>query len=744
MVLSRPLIAFAFLAEKFEETGDLAQGLMPLFAPIISKHEGQEFSAEDFSEDVSNYYGIRVHPWAVQDWLSRLERERYVEKVSLAGGLYSYRYLKSPVDVKTIEETDVTKLLEVFCKHAQKRFEVQGIAISKATLEQGFFDRLVSMDFLSIVLKPEAPKEPPKYTKDTLRLPVSTVQDEDRHRQEQEAQIDYVCADFILTTSVENPGLFEILVQITCGALVAEVILDFQVPAKKVEFKNLTVYLDAPFIMDLLDLSYPENVRYSGELFKQLKDTSARISVFPHSIEEMRGAIKAPLDRFERGELATGPTGSRLRSSTFRAYARSVISSVEADVKDLGISIANTSHLKSPQSRQFFTSLEEEDLSQSIGHYENVTARQRDAGSIGNVIRLRQRADVPMHNISACRAIFLTRNSRLAQKSTDFLIGKGVIGNRSVPPCIHDRYMAGLLWITQGGKGKELSRQRLLANCASAISPRQDVVKRMHSFLSELDERKARHFQALMTNSKAAHYLMNRALGDAGLITRENVAEVYEEVERIAAEKVTVEKNAEIEKLHIDYKEIVRAKDQELSKSKTELDANVAVKRAQEDAYAASEDAFASQLLAKKEKKRADELATTLGEVLAERERTNRLAIEQAVSFARNVQLRAQIHVAIGIGLLSIVLGLAANYAPIIFGQESLGTNLTVLVSIGMTGLLTAVQFWVFPEQLFGQYVTRKRDEALFRKARELNVADLLESYSVEWSKGTVRKKDNS
>lgn len=114
MEITRPLIAFAFLAERFEETGDIAQGLMPLFAPIIEIREGMEFVPKEFANDISEYYGIKVHPWVVEDWLIRLEKEKYVERIPLAHGLYSYRYLKPPKDGQGVQEGDIKKLLDVF------------------------------------------------------------------------------------------------------------------------------------------------------------------------------------------------------------------------------------------------------------------------------------------------------------------------------------------------------------------------------------------------------------------------------------------------------------------------------------------------------------------------------------------------------------------------------------------------------------------------------------------------------
>lgn len=749
MKLSRPLIAFAFLAEKFEQTGDIVQGLMPLFSPIIAELEGKEFSGDEFAERLSNYYGIKVHSWAVEDWLSRLESEKYIERLNPSNHTVKYRYLKVPNDTK-VDEGDVASLLERFSTFADAKFRDHEIVLSKEDFEKEFCDRLIRMEFLNIVLKPDASKAKGLYSAKTIRLPKSAAEAEELKSRELDEQLDYVCAEFIFKLSQEDEFSFNRLVLITCGALVAEVILDFQVPTKKVEFKNVTIYLDAPFVMDLLDLSFPENVKYSTELFKQLNETGARVAIFPHSIEEIRGAVRAPLERFDRGEVATGPTGSRLRSSPFRAYARSVIGSLEKEIKELGISIAGTSSLKSPHSLQHFTAHEEEELSEGIGHYENASARLRDAGSISNVIRLRQRVDLPMQNLSSCRALFLTRNSRLAERSTRFLISKNVIGERSVPPCVHDRYMAGLLWVVYGGKGVELSRHRLLANCASAISPRQDVIRKMHDFLSALDERKSEHFQALMINDKASHYLMSKALGDERLITQQNFSAVYDEVEKIAAEKVTIEKNAEIEVLHGEYEEKVRSAESRARKAEEAfsvalektVDAGAEeIRRAREAAQAAEAEALDLRISAEEARDRADNLYKQVQTLLAEGERTKGIAIEQAVQFARDVQKREQIKVFLWIIGLNFIITFALYFVPFLFNGKPLHAGIIGLIFILANTLLTGIQFWIFPDRFFGAKITRERDTALYRKARELSVENVLDEYVIDWSAGSIKRK---
>ena len=145
--------------------------------------------------------------------------------------------------------------------------------------------------------------------------------------------------------------------------------------------------------------------------------------------------------------------------------------------------------------------------------------------------------------------LFVTRNGRLARLSRQFLLRSGLMSREYLPPCITDRYLAGLLWITQGGGGSHLSRERLISNCTAAISPRRDVVTKVHRFLENLSQVRADRFDALMTNERAEHFLMDRTIGDVTLIKDSNLEAIYRDVELIAGERVAVQKDEEMANL---------------------------------------------------------------------------------------------------------------------------------------------------------------------------------------------------
>ncbi|MGH8224351.1 MAG: hypothetical protein ACREQZ_15385, partial [Woeseiaceae bacterium] len=240
-----------------------------------------------------------------------------------------------------------------------------------------------------------------------------------------------------------------------------------------------------------------------------------------------------------------GPLGRRLRySSTLAPYVRAIIPKIEDVLQEFGVEIFRISPVDRTARQRFFSETNERALAKHLGEYRTEDALFHDARVVADVLRLR--SGIQVRSIGETEIVFVTRYSRLARLSRRFLVRYSLISEDYAPPCITDRQLAGLLWISMGGGGESLSRLRLIANCSAALVPRRDIVFRMHKFFEDLHPDMIKRFEALMTNERAEHFLMDRTLADATFITRENYEEIYRDIEEVAAERVTEKKNREI------------------------------------------------------------------------------------------------------------------------------------------------------------------------------------------------------
>jgi hypothetical protein len=275
--------------------------------------------------------------------------------------------------------------------------------------------------------------------------------------------------------------------------------------------------------------------------------------------------------------------------------------------------------------------------------------------------------------------------------------------------------MAGLVWITQGGGGDHLSRQRLIANCTAATTPRRDVVTRMHRFLSDLDEQMASRFEALMTNERAEFFLMDRTMGDVTLIKKDNLEEIYRDVERIAAERVTREKDLEIARLEAAHTEEV----ERLAGEKT-----------------------TEALRAAAAKQEAEQLGQRVGDLQRATEDKERTLMEACRQEGVRAAHKTRTVIAFVMLGIAVFLGLGTYFIP--EATREYGAKLPVFVGVAFIVLgagFSVLNYFAFPGRAIEGLISRRRDEAVLQHAKNLSIEEMLDRYEINWKTNEVVAK---
>ena len=156
MNLTRALIAFAYVADRFSKTNDIAQGLVPLFAPLISARAGTVFDPEVFANDVKNSYDIEMHPYVAEEFAAMLAKVGYLEE-DRRGNVVQYTNLKRELPDPPVREEQLQALVGGFGAFAGPRLERIGSTLTPDKIEEAFIDRLVRPEFLALLLRPDNP-----------------------------------------------------------------------------------------------------------------------------------------------------------------------------------------------------------------------------------------------------------------------------------------------------------------------------------------------------------------------------------------------------------------------------------------------------------------------------------------------------------------------------------------------------------------------------------------------------------
>ncbi|WP_155634428.1 hypothetical protein [Burkholderia stagnalis] len=714
----RPLIAYALLAQTTQVHGDLLSGLAPIFKPIAKKWVGRKFDAKQLANEVRDLYGIDIHPWAVDDLAPRLEKAGLITRNRTSDVSEEYVYASVTDEFNSVSESDIRSVVDSFCRFAKPILNQNDLIVDDKALSDAFLDQLVSMDFHAILLKPVKSSTQNSATGRTLSLPKKKDDEKIEAELSTRAKLDVLCASFIVDAYETNRQLYDLISKIAAGALIAEVVLNLQDPGSKPSLALMNVVLDAPFVMSLLDLSSEESHIYARQIHESLKSNKANVIIFRHSVDEIRSNLQGVINHVSNGE-GYGPTARRLNQSIFKQYVMSVLRDVESAVKAIASRIDDS---PSDTAKYNFFSKEAEDAFFGwLGTYGNPAAQRRDAASIAGVMRLRAGRAVRMSMFHTAAYIFVTENPRLAECAARYVTSRKLQRDDDVPPAITDRYLAGMLWVLYGGKAEDLTRYRLLANCTAALEPRSEVVKKVHKFLSELDEVKADRFRALMTDERAGQHLMQFTLGDSLLVkSTEDAEQIFNRLEeslRSRIEKTYADKAERQAAAHAEEREIYRLAKENLEEELAE--------RNRQNAHVNAE--------LEKLREEGESVSGQLQALQQARCEEKRLAVQRCAQTAGAAVSRRK-------RIISYCVG-GAFFVASFVGAE-LGTSYGHIVAALISAFSAFVAwagFWFIPDLLFEHKLVQLREDVFERELGKFGLFLEKDNYVVDWATETVR-----
>jgi hypothetical protein len=703
----RELVAFAFVEEAYSKTGDLVAGLVPLFVPILAKRANRRFDPAEFSSAVEKTYDIPMSP---------LVAAGLAEKLAEFGLLrvdpsepHTYRVEPSAhVDAK-FDDSGMDQLLAAFSEFAAEALKKIELDVSADSLQKAFLRRLTSVDFLSFVDRREK-----NYYKGT-KLVLNEVIDDEQDAVHLDQALDVLSAAFALQTIEQGGSGADLITRLTCGALIAEVVLTLQVPSSSIALNGVSISFDGPLILDYLDLSTPELHDFSKDLFELIEKAGIRKYVFSHVVAEMKGTLRGPLEAVQRGEMPFGPLGNRIRADSSHAgYARATLDNLDSQLVALGFEILDADVYVTEELFTFCDLAIEEGLRNTVGPlHTKLERRIRDARSIATVLRLRGETQ-HAKSIADAKWLFITRNDVVASKSSGYVVFKNLLRGDDVPPALTDRRLAGHLWFAVGGNLGNLSRKKLIANCSYVMNPQTDLVSKVRQYLTELDPKKAEIFVALMRDQRAQRCLVQSTMAFPSLVGLDNVDELLEVVRLSTADDVRALAEQREAALKLEHNEalanLVKSNADEELATKSEI---LRLEQAQERQIEEAERSVAVR------DGQIGELSSRLTEIEIAANADIDQRIQSAVKSAK--KMSTLLKFSLTVAYLSAV-GAAYWYAP---------AEKTPLFFVA-TLVLTAIGFWVIPELIF-----KKVRHPLWRwrfhsRCEDLHVSQHLSKYLVD------------
>jgi hypothetical protein len=350
----------------------------------------------------------------------------------------------------------------------------------------------------------------------------------------------FVVSSFVKHAHDYQPVLFEGVVSLVKGHMLANALLCSDLQSLQKKFENVTFYLDTPFLMHLLRFWGAAALEAATELVELLRKLNAKLAVFEHTVEEVNHVLLNAEHVLSDPAKTTHPMIASLRREKFTvadmAMARGTL---DRFFETHGIvRMLAPGYTTKFQIDQVLLKVA---IEKEKEHYPE-RALDNDVNSIRSIFELRRNKHP--YRLEDAIAVLVTNNSVLAQAAYNY--GRQYESGREVSTVITDFSLANVAWLKAPLASPDLPRLELIAECYATMEPSPKLWGR---YIEEIDRLRAQgnitaeDHDLLKLSLLARDQLMNLTLGTEAALSSGTVNQI---LERVKADLVK-EKDAELQ-----------------------------------------------------------------------------------------------------------------------------------------------------------------------------------------------------
>lgn len=516
-VVSPRLVSLAILKANWNKGHSYLDSFVPFVAECL-RTAGGPVSVADVQMSLRKTFGMRVPQHTLGTILHRATREDLVHR---SDGLYYPNAAKLAERVLTPDRSELVRcydaLIGQMITFAKERYE-RTLTPKEAT---DALDGYVTEFGASTVLKGVAA--------DVVFEPKVVAGRED----------EFIVHAFVEHLSETDPPSFGYFQTIVEGSMLASVVYLPEPGSVERKFRDSTVYLDTPFLLNLLGYQGEELAAPATELVQLLQELGARLACFDRTLAEVRGVLQ--------GAQLYGTGRSTAVSEYFRTKS---LRRSDVDLIIVGLPEALGAHnirVVSAPGYSEKTAVDEvafKEILERTVRYANEGTMQHDLDAIVAVHRLR--GGRAQGILEESKAIFLTTNTKLVAASREFfrLEDDGF----SWPQAITDRVLATLVWLKKPMRAPDLPRKQIMADCYAALRPNPVL---WSQWLHEIEQvaKSGSYSDAQLDimrySPEAQRALMDKTFGDPSAVDDRTVGEVLAAAESTITAPVFDELNVE-------------------------------------------------------------------------------------------------------------------------------------------------------------------------------------------------------
>lgn len=360
-------------------------------------------------------------------------------------------------------------------------------------------------------------------------------------------KIKFIVSEYIKKLNDDKSSDFDILLKFSVGHLVASAVTFRTMPDYDPSLKGLSIYIDAPLILNILGLSGEIAKRLAEELITILRNRKARLILAAPHYSEVNGAINHAIgllnaefpDQSNINKIYDYAVHNGLSASDLEL----ILQRVKSLCEEFGIEILNHPVKESGYTNftvdyiyEVVMDVFEKNLGHALPSQRKLSAK-RDSSVLRNVFSLR--AHSSNNKLKDAGSILITNNTGLCVASSDPRLSPDAC---VYPAAILTENMSMIMWLESPTEDTELQKFIIIDQCMKALHPKTDIIR---MFYNDIRVKHANNqvsdeeYRAVVTSKVVRGILTELTLNDHNLYTDETALQVMARLRELSEIKAS-------------------------------------------------------------------------------------------------------------------------------------------------------------------------------------------------------------
>lgn len=515
---SKTIVSLAILKVNWDKhRKDYVENFIPFIVNLMNKHDYNEIEIERIRSDFEIEYGISLPYHPTITLLNRTRKRGYIKKEDRK--YYPVKDKISEKDFKNVSLQQTRKINEIliaFINFAKERYQK---IINNESAERILISYLKDFD-LDILFA----------SQESTILPDVKISKSNK----------FLIGRFIRYINQSDVKLFDYIVDISLGHILANTILYREFSKYFGELRDHSYYLDTNIIFELIGTHGTDRKKIYIEFIKELQNSGIKLFLFEHTYNELNTNLEKCLYWIDNPKYDAVKAGKTLNYFVVNGFTSSdierLIASIPVLLNRLNIIVVDKPDYLEKKKYQIDEDRLREIIIQqyrlSDPFFEEIDkdiVLQNDVDSISSIYRLRQGKKPKI--FQEAKHIFLTKNSTLAYVS--HLYQREISNEFVINPCLTDTFVGTLIWLQSPAKVYQINQKKIIADAYAALQPDSFLIRRYLNEIKRLldeDTITSEEYYVLRSHRVALNILEEKTLGDPENFTDTTPEEILYEI----------------------------------------------------------------------------------------------------------------------------------------------------------------------------------------------------------------------